>query len=74
MTNIEQLIRQAIRELHIDIAPYHRAVEISKAMDGEALTVSFKNRSGDPVDVEISAEAGYAVVHDLIRKAWIGNQ
>lgn len=70
MTNAEHLIRQAIRELHIDIAPYHRAVEISKAMDGEAFTVSFKNRSGDPVDVEISAEAGYPAIHELIRKVW----
>lgn len=70
MTNAEHLIRQAIRELHIDIAPYHRAVEISKAMDGEAFAVSFKNRSGDPVDVEISAEAGYAAIYEVIRKGW----
>lgn len=67
---IEQLIRQAIRELHIDIPPHERAFEVTKAMDGEAVTVAFKNRSGDKVEVEVSTEAGYSTVYEAIRKAW----
>lgn len=69
-TNIQSLIRQAIRELHIDIPPYDRAYEIQASPDGEAVTVVFKNRSGDEVDVELSTEAGYKGAYEEIRKAW----
>jgi hypothetical protein len=66
----EHLIRQAIRELHIDIEPHNKAPEIT--VDADRITISGQNRKGNSYMVTISEGTPYPQILEAIRTAWRG--
>ena len=70
MSETEQLIRQAIRELHIDIEPYNRGIAINT--DDGAHKMALRNRKGDSVDVTIRDGLDYTEIYTALRTAWRG--
>lgn len=66
----EHLVRQAIRELHIDIEPHNKAPEITKVDD--RFTISGQNRKGNSYMVTISEGTPYPQILEAIRTAWRG--
>jgi ribosomal protein L21E len=70
MTDTESMIRQALRELHIEIEPNNRKVTITNDFDG--CTVKFQNRKGNDTETKVQAEQDYKTVYELLRSAWRG--
>jgi hypothetical protein len=79
------LIRQAIRELHIDIEPHNRQLDIqpvlapttegwsdSKHAETTAYMITGTNRKGDPLSLKIDAETPYPKIVDQLKAAWKG--
>lgn len=69
-TDTQHQIRQAIRELHIDIEPNNRAVEVQAG--DNAYRVSFRDRRGNAASVSIPTGADYKTIIGMIRTAWRG--
>lgn len=71
MTTTQQLIRQAIRELHIDIDPHNREVEITADTEkAGTYRVASTNRSGEPFSININMDADYKMILAQIKEAW----
>jgi len=81
------LIRQAIRELHIDIEPHNRQLDIAPVLtpiDREgwanadrteisAYLITGTNRKGDALSLKIDAETPYPKIVDQLKAAWKGS-
>jgi hypothetical protein len=71
MTKTLQLIRQAIRELHIDIEPHNREVEITPDTEkAGTYKVTTTNRAGNPMELNINMDADYNIILVQLRDAW----
>lgn len=81
----EQLVRQAIRELHIDIEPHNRQIDIQPVLEPKdeswsnaertettAFMVTGTNRKGDPLSVKIEADTAYPTILETLKTAWKG--
>lgn len=84
---MKHLIRQAARELHMDIEPYNRDITIMEiksvahgwtdnAEDHETTKykVSFRNRKGDDASIDVEPEMAYAQLVESMTKAWRGER
>ena len=82
---MSDLIRQAIRELHIDIEPHNRQLGIqpvlapttegwsdSKHAEMTAYMITGTNRKGDPLSLKIEADASYSAILEALKKEWKG--
>lgn len=73
LTKTEQLIRQAIRELHIDIPPHETQLEIVADTEKPGTyLVTGKNRKGESMQLSINMDAEYKVIHAQLKDAWRG--
>lgn len=82
----EHLIRQAIRELHIDIEPYNRELEINPVLTPQdkegwanaertettAYLITGTNRKGDPLSLKVEADTPYPQILEAIKTVWRG--
>jgi hypothetical protein len=68
-TNTEQLIKQAVRELGIDIQPHERVVTMDRQPAGDHL-VAFVDRHGEHTSILIADAMPYPQILDTIKKAW----
>jgi hypothetical protein len=66
---MEQLIKQAIRELGIDIQPHSRVVGINRQPAGDYL-VAFKDRHGEATSLLIDNGVAYPQIVEAIKKQW----
>lgn len=70
MTETEHLIHQAAREIGITANQ-----EITVKADHQAVgtyLVTFKNRKGDDIGVEILMASEFKKIHDQLKAAWKG--
>lgn len=71
MTKTEQLIRQAIRELHIDIPPHETQLNIVADTEKPGTyLVTGKNRAGNPLELSINMDADYPIILAQLKEAW----
>ena len=79
------LIRQAIRELHIDIEPHNRELDIAPVLsptdtswhnaertETTAYMITGTNRKGDQLSLKIDAETPYPQIVEALKTAWRG--
>jgi hypothetical protein len=72
-TKTHQLIRQAIRELHIDIEPHNAVLEITTDVESPGTyKVTGKNRKGEPLEINITMDAEYRSIIAQLKEAWRG--
>ena len=71
MTKTEQLIRQAIRELHIDIEPHNKTLNIVADTETPGTyRVTGENRKGESMQLNINMDADYKIILAQLRDAW----
>lgn len=70
MTETEQLIHQAARELQIN-RDGNNPVEAMQ--DGSTYAVTFRSRQGEHKEVEITDGASFTLIHQTLKAAWRGN-
>ena len=73
MTKTVQQIRQAIRELHIDIEPHNVALIIEPDTDKPGTyKITGKNRKGDPLELSVNMDTNYPILLAQLKAAWQG--